>query len=207
MVQGIIGKKLGMSQTFDEKGKIGAVTAIEAGPCVVTQVKTVEKEGYASVQLGFSEAKNLSSAEKGHLKGLGQFRYLRELRLDSTENIAVGQKLDVSIFKPGDRVDITGITKGKGFAGVVKRHHFKGGPKTHGQSDRWRHPGAIGSTTSPGRVLKGTRMAGHMGNAQLTVRGLKVVAAEPARNLLLIGGPVPGATNGLLIIRKSDKGK
>ncbi len=207
MIQGIIGKKLGMSQVFREDGGLDGVTAIEAGPCTVVQVKTEAKEGYNSVQLGFGEDKRLNSPEKGHIKGLGQFRYLRELRIDNTENIQVGQKVDVSLFKVGDFVNVTGITKGKGFAGVVKRHHFAGGPKTHGQSDRQRHPGSIGSTTTPGRVFKGMRMAGHMGNDQLTVHNLKVVMTDPARNLLLVKGAVPGATNGLLIVKKAVRRK
>jgi large subunit ribosomal protein L3 len=205
MVQGIIGRKLGMGQIFTDKGKAEGVTAIEAGPCVVTQVKTTAKEGYIAAQLGFGEAKRLSSPQRGHLKGLGQFKYLREFRVADTEGIKVGDKVDVSLFKPGDVVDITGVSKGKGFAGVVKRHHFAGGPKTHGQSDRHRAPGAIGATTSPGRVLKGMRMAGHMGNSRVTARHLEVYEADPARNLLLIKGAVPGAKNGLLVIKKSGR--
>ncbi len=207
MIQGIIGKKLGMSQVFREDGGLDGVTAIEAGPCTIVQVKTTAKEGYNSVQLGYGEDKRLNSAEKGHVKGLGQFRHLRELSVDSTDDVQVGQKIDVSLFKAGDFVNVTGVTKGKGFAGVVKRHHFKGGPKTHGQSDRERHPGSIGSTTTPGRVYKGMRMAGHMGDKQLTTRNLKVVLTDPARNLLLVKGAVPGATNGLLIIKKSARRK
>ena len=207
MIQGIIGKKLGMTQIFGDNGKAEAVTAIEAGPCTVTQVKTAAKEGYNAAQLGFGEAKRLSSPERGHLKGLGQFRYLREFSVDDTEGIEVGQKVDVSLFKSGDLVDITGISKGKGFAGVVKRHGFAGGPKTHGQSDRHRAPGSIGATTSPGRVFKGLRMAGHMGNSRVTMRQLKVFEADPARNLLLVKGAVPGARNGLLLIKKSGKEK
>ncbi len=203
MIQGIIGKKLGMTQIFDDNGKAEAVTAIEAGPCTVTQVKTVAKEGYNTAQLGFGEAKRL----KSHLKGLKQFRYLRELRIDDAEAIKVGDRIDVSLFKAGDLVNVTGISKGKGFAGVVKRHHFAGGPKTHGQSDRHRAPGSIGATTSPGRVFKGMRMAGHMGSSQVTVRHLKVFEADPTRNLLLVEGAVPGARNGLLVIRKATGGK
>ena len=203
MIQGIIGRKLGMTQIFGEDGKAEAVTAIEAGPCAVAQVKTVTKEGYNAAQLGFSEAQRLKSPQRGHLKGLGKFKYLRELRVDDAEAIKVGDRLDVSLFKDGDLVDITGISKGKGFAGVVKRYHFAGGPKTHGQSDRHRAPGSIGATTSPGRVFKGQRMAGHMGSSRVTVRHLEVLAADPARNLLLIKGAVPGARNGLLLIRKS----
>lgn len=202
-IQGIIGKKLGMSEIYGEDGKIAAVTSIEAGPCTITQVKSVAKEGYNSVQLGFGQARKIKSAQQGVMPGSDKLRYLRELRVDNTEGLEVGQKIDVGLFKPGDLVNVTGVTKGKGFAGVVKRYHFKGGPKTHGQSDRERHPGAIGSTTTPGRVLKGRRMAGHMGNEQLTTRNLKVVMADPARNLLVLKGPVPGGTNGLLIIKKA----
>ena len=207
MIQGIIGKKLGMTQIFRDNGKVEAVTAIEAGPCTVTQVKTVAKEGYNAAQLSFGQAKRLNSPQRGHLKGLGQFRYLREFRVDNSEGLEAGQKVDVSLFKSGDLVDIIGVSKGKGFAGVVKRHHFAGGPKTHGQSDRHRAPGSIGATTSPGRVLKGMRMAGHMGNSRVTVRNLEVFKADPARNLLLIRGAVPGATNGLLLIKKSSRRK
>ena len=207
MIPGIIGKKLGMSQIFGDNGKAEAVTAIEAGPCTVIQVKTQSKEGYDAVQLGFGEAKQLNSPQRGHLKELGQFRYLREFRVDNTEDIQVGDNVGVSLFEAGDLVDISGISKSKGFAGVVKRHHFRGGPKTHGQSDRHRAPGSIGATTSPGRVFKGTRMAGHMGGDQVTTRHLEVFEADVERNLLLVRGAVPGVNNGLLLIRKSSKGK
>ncbi|HEY88030.1 MAG TPA: 50S ribosomal protein L3 [Dehalococcoidia bacterium] len=207
MIQGIIGKKLGMTQIFRDNGKVAVVTAIEAGPCTVTQVKTVAEEGYNAAQLGFGAVKRLNSPQRGHLKELGQFRYLREFRVNDIEAIEVGQKVDVSLFKSGDLVNITGVSKGKGFAGVVKRHHFAGGPKTHGQSDRHRAPGSIGATTSPGRVFKGMRMAGHMGNSRVTVRQLEVFEADPARNLLLVRGAVPGARNGLLLIKKSSRGK
>ncbi len=207
MILGIIGKKLGMSQIFRDNGRAEAVTVIAAGPCTVTQVKAGAKEGYDAVQLGFSEAKRLNSPQRGHLKELGQFRYLREFRVDGTEGIQVGDKVDVSLFEAGDLIDVTGISKSKGFAGVVKRHHFRGGPKTHGQSDRHRAPGSIGAGTSPGRVFKGTRMAGHMGNDRVTARHLEVFEADPERNLLLVKGAVPGVKNGLLLIRKSSKGK
>ena len=207
MIQSIIGRKLGMTQVFKDNGEAAAVTAIEAGPCSVVQVKTVAKEGYNAVQLGFGEAKRLNSPQRGHVKELGQFKYLREFRVGDSEAIEAGQKIDVSLFKAGDLVDITGVSKGKGFAGVVKRHHFAGGPKTHGQSDRHRHPGAIGSTTSPGRVFKGMRMAGHMGDRKTTVRHLEVFEADPARNLLLVRGAVPGGKNGLLLIKKSGREK
>ncbi len=208
MTQGIIGKKLGMTQVFGEDGREAAVTAIEAGPCTVIQMKTAEKDGYRAAQLGFGAAKRLKSPEKGHLKQLGEFRYLRELRLeDAGEEMETGQKVDVSLFQAGDLVDITGWSKGKGFAGVVKRHGFAGGPKTHGQSDRHRAPGSIGASASPGRVFKGLKMAGHMGDRRVTVRHLEVYQADPARNLLLVKGAVPGGKNGLLLIRKSRGGK
>ncbi len=203
MLSGIIGRKLGMTQVFREDGKAEAVTAIEAGPCTVIQVKTATGEGYDAVQLGFGEAKRLKSPQRGHLKELGQFRYLREFRLEDTEAVQVGDKVDVSLFQKGDKVDITGVSKGKGFAGVVKRHGFAGGPKTHGQSDRHRAPGSIGSTTSPGRVWKGLRMAGRMGGERVTAQRLEVFRADPARNLLLVRGTVPGAKKGLLLIEKS----
>ena len=205
MITGILGRKLGMTQIFRDSGEAAAVTAVEAGPCSVIQIKTVAKEGYNAVQLGFGEAKRLKSPQKGHLRGLGQFRYLREFRVDDIGDIQVN--LDVSMFQEGDLVNVTGISKGKGFAGVVKRYGFAGGPKTHGQSDRHRHPGSIGATTSPGRVLKGTRMAGHMGNRRVTVRKLEVLKVDSERNLLLIKGAVPGAKNGLLLITKSAGGK
>jgi len=207
MMQGLIGRKLGITQAFRDNGEAIAVTAIEAGPCVVIQVKTDAKEGYNAVQLGFGEAKRLKSPQKGHLKGLGQSRYLREFRVDDAETIEVGSRVDVSLFKEGDLVDVTGVSKGKGFAGVVKRHGFAGGPKTHGQSDRHRSPGSIGATTSPGRVFKGMRMAGHMGGEKVTVQKLEVFEADAERNLLLVKGAVPGNRKGLLLIRKSSGGK
>jgi len=207
MLKGIIGKKLGMAQVFRESGNAEAVTAIEAGPCTVIQVKTAEKEGYNAAQLGFGEAKRLKTPEKGHLKELGQFRYLREFRLDDSEGVQVGDKVDVSLFKEGDLVDVTGVSKSKGFAGVVKRHGFAGGPKTHGQSDRHRAPGSVGASASPGRVFKGTRMAGHMGGDKVTVRHLEVFEADPERNLLLVKGAVPGSRNGLLLIKKIGEGR
>ncbi len=194
-----------MAQMFDDQGNLSAVTAIEAGPCYVCQVKTESRDGYNAVQLGFGEARRLNSPEKGHLRGAGRdLKYLREFRVNEPD-LEMGQKIDVSIFQPGDRVDVTGTSKGRGFAGGVKRHHFGGGPKTHGQSDRHRAPGSIGGTTYPGRVFKGTRMAGHMGDRRVTVRGLEVVQADAARNLLVLKGAVPGAVNGLLLIRRSGR--
>ena len=207
MNPGIIGKKIGMSQVFTDSGKAEAVTVIEAGPCTVTQIKTVAKEGYEAVQIGFGTAKKLSKGEQGHLKELGKLKELREFRVDSTAEVKVGDKIDVNQFKSGDFVNVIGVSKGKGFAGVVKRHGFAGGPKTHGQTDRHRAPGAIGATTSPGRVLKGLRMAGHMGHEQVTQKGLKIYKIDPEHNLLLIQGAVPGAKNSLLLISKSTKRK
>ncbi len=207
MTPGIIGKKLGMTQIYQASGEVEPVTLIQAGPCVVLQVKTAEKDGYRSAQLGFGESKRINSPEKGHAKGVGPFKFLREFRLEESETAEVGQKIDVSLFQIGDKVNVIGISKGKGFAGVVKRHHFKGGPKTHGQSDRHRAPGSIGSTTTPGRVLRGLHMAGHMGSERVTAINLKVVAADSARNLLLIKGAVPGSKNGLVLVEKSKRSK
>jgi large subunit ribosomal protein L3 len=205
-IDGIIGKKLGMTQVFTEAGKCKAVTAIEAGPCTITQVKTWDKDGYEACQIGFGQAKKLNSAEKGHLKDKAQYKYLRELRLNDAKGLNPGDKVDVNLFKPGDKVDVIGISKGKGFAGVVKRHHFKGGPKTHGQSDRQRAPGAIGSTTTPGHVWKGLKMGGHLGDERVTTSNLEVFGADAAKNILLIEGAVPGAKNSLVIVRKKNKG-
>ena len=207
MTEGIIGKKLGMTQVFQENGKAEAVAAIEAGPCTVLQVKTAAKDGYNAAQLGFGEARRPKSSHRGRAEKSVQLKHLREFRVDDIEAIEAGQKVDVSLFKAGDLVDVTGISKGKGFAGTVKRHHFAGGPKTHGQSDRHRAPGSIGATTTPGRVLKGMRMAGHMGSKRATVCNLEVIEADAGRNLLLIKGAVPGMRNGLLLVRKSRRGK
>lgn len=207
MIEGLIAKKIGMTQIFAEDGSVRPVTVLEAGPCTVTQVKIEAKEGYNAVQLGFKEAKRLNNPEKGHLKDRGQFEHLREFVVSDVTGIEPGKKVDVSLFVAGDLVDVIGVSKGKGFQGGVRRHHFKGGPKTHGQSDRHRAPGAVGSTTSPGRVWKGLRMAGHMGNDRVTVKNLKVIKADVERNLLLVRGAVPGVKNGLVLIRKSRKGK
>jgi len=207
MMNGIIGKKLGMTQVYGEGGKAEPVTVLAVGPCTVTMLRTVEKDGYAAAQLGFGKAKNLAKAEKGHTKDLGEFRHLREFRLEDTTGIEVGAKIDAGLFADGELIDVTGTSKGKGFAGGVKRHGFHGGPKTHGQSDRHRAPGAVGSTTTPGRVYLGTRMAGHMGHEQVTVRCLTVVKADKEKNLLLVRGAVPGAKNGLILIKKSKKSK
>ena len=192
-----------MTHVFRADGTAVAVTAIEAGPCVVTQLRTPDRDGYEAVQLGFGAAKHLNSPERGHLKRSSYVQDLREFA-DGAEGLKVGDRVDVGFLSAGDRVHVTATSKGRGFAGVVKRHHFRGGPKTHGQSDRHRAPGSIGATTTPGRVFKGMRMAGHMGNVKVTVRNLRVVEADPQRNLLLVSGAVPGPVSGLVTIRKAE---
>ncbi len=204
MITGILGKKVGMTQVFQDDGAVVAVTAIEAGPCTVTQIKTKAKEGYDAVQLGFGPAKRINRPQRGHLKKLGPYKHLREFRVEDASKIQLGDSVDVGIFHPGDLVDVIGTSKGRGFAGVVKRYHFAGGSKTHGQSDRHRAPGSIGAGTDPGRVIKGLKMAGHMGDERVTVQKLQVVKADPERNLLLVRGAVPGPRNGLLIVRRSS---
>ena len=205
----ILGKKVGMTQIFDEHGEVIPVTVIEAGPCYVTQKKTTEKDGYNAIQLGFGEVseKRLTQPEAGHLKKSSAplVKYLREFQVADPEAYEDGQKIDVSVFEVGDRVDVIGTGKGKGFAGVVKRHGFRGGPKTHGQSDRWRAPGSVGAGSTPGRVFKGVRMAGQMGNERVTVQNLKVVLVDAEKNLLALRGSIPGAKNGLVIIREARK--
>ena len=210
-IEGLLGKKLGMVQRFNESGEVQGATVLEAGPCLVTQVKTADSDGYDAVQLGFGAIKDdkVNQPMRGHFKASGgQFKYLREFQVDDIEAWKVGQRVAVDMFQPGDRVDVTAVSKGRGFAGGVKRHGFHGGPKTHGQSDRHRAPGSIGSTTTPGRVLKGLRMAGHMGDRQVTVRNMVVLESNPARGILLLAGAVPGGANGLVRIRrvKSDRG-
>jgi large subunit ribosomal protein L3 len=210
-MKGILGKKVGMTQVFGERGEVIPVTVIEAGPCFVAQIKTVERDGYAAIQLGFEEAKpkRLTKPQLKHLQkaSLQPLRYLREIRLTADElgTFQEGQKVTVDLFAKGDLVDVTGTSKGKGFAGVVKRHGFSGGPKTHGQSDRHRAPGAIGACTTPGKVVKGMRMAGHMGAERVTAQSLEVVMVDPERNLLALKGAVPGARNGLLLIRQARR--
>jgi len=207
MLKGLIGKKIGMTQIFDEQGVAQPVTIIEAGPCFVTQVRNPEKDGYTAIQLGFGEVhpKRLTSGELGHLNsnGLAPMRFLREFR--SKETVNVGDKLTVEVFTVGDRVDVVGTSKGKGFAGGVKRHHFAGGKATHGQSDRHRAPGSRGSGTTPGRVYKGARGAGHMGTDRVTVQALKIVMVDAERNLLGIKGAVPGGKGGLVMIKEARK--
>jgi large subunit ribosomal protein L3 len=208
MFKGLIGKKIGMTQIFDEKGAALPVTLIEAGPCFVTQIRRVESEGYSAVQLGFEEVKpkRLTGGEIGHLKriNLPPLKYLREFKAKEIQ-VAEGDKVDVSLFAVGEKVDVAGVSKGKGFAGAVKRYHFRGGPKTHGQSDRWRGPGSRGATTTPGRVFKGSRGPGHMGDDAVTAQNLKVVLVDAERNVIGVNGSVPGARGGLVIIKESRK--
>jgi large subunit ribosomal protein L3 len=207
-MKGILGKKVGMTQVFDDTGEVSPVTIIEAGPCYVTQIKTKEKDGYQAIQLGFEEAKRLNKPEREHLpKGVPALRHLREIRVDDISVYELGEKIDAGTFSVGELVDVTGSSKGKGFAGVMKRHGFGGGPATHGQSDRARAPGSIGSTSTPGRVVKGLRMAGHMGSRRSTVQSLRVLLVDPERNLLAVKGAVPGSKGGVVIITSAIKGK
>lgn len=208
MIQGFIGRKLGMTQVFDEKGIVYPVTVVEAGPCVVTQVKTVASDGYEAVQLGFGLSKRLNKPEQGQRRASGfMSRTLREVEARDVSAYEVGQVLKADVFAAGEAVDVTGTSKGRGFQGGVKRHGFSGGPKTHGQSDRLRAPGSIGASATPGRVFKGMKMAGHMGHERVTVQNLEVVRVDTERNLLLIKGSVPGPNNGLVIIRRAVKAK
>jgi large subunit ribosomal protein L3 len=206
MIQGLIGKKLGMSQIFDDTGLAHPVTVLEVGPCVVTQIKTPERDGYSAVQLGFGLDKRLNRPERGHRQESGfMSRTLREVKASDTADMAIGQVITAEAFAEGELVDVTGTSKGRGFQGVVKRHGFRGGPKTHGQSDRLRAPGSIGSSATPGRVFKGMRMAGRMGNDRVTVQNLKVLRVDPERNLLLVQGSVPGANESLVMVRRAIK--
>jgi large subunit ribosomal protein L3 len=197
-----------MTQIFDETGAAIPVTIIEAGPCFVTQVRTTSKEGYSAVQLGYAEVKpkRLTNGQLGHLKrnNLSPLRYLHEFRSKEPQ-VEEGEKVVVSIFSVGEHVDVIGTSKGKGFAGGVKRYHFRGGPKTHGQSDRHRAPGSRGSTTTPGRVYKGSRGPGHMGDDRVTAQNLKVELVDAERNLLGVRGSIPGARNGLVVIKEARK--
>ena len=211
-VKAILGRKIGTTEMVRGGGEIDCVTAVAAGPCTVTQVKTAETDGYEAVQIGFEEVRRATRPMEGHQRAAGgRFRHLREIRADrgpgfDLSGLEVGATLSVSAFEPGDRVDATGISKGRGFAGGIKRHGFHGGPKTHGQSDRHRAPGSIGAGSTPGKVLKGLRMAGHYGAARITVQNLEVVSTDPDRNLIFIKGAVPGPGNSLLYIRRSIKG-
>ena len=197
----ILGTKEEMTQIFDEEGVVYPVTVVNAGPVVVTQIRDAEKDGYESVQVGYGDKneKNINKPLKGHYKDLGNFRYVREFEKDGDVN--VGDKIDTSIFEDGDEVTISAISKGKGFQGVVKRHNFAGGPRSHGQKHSERKPGSIGST-GPQRVFKGTRMAGRMGSDRITVKGLKIVKVDTDNNKLFIIGAVPGKRGTLVEIVK-----
>lgn len=202
-ISGLVGRKLGMTTFYTDDGRAVPVTAVEVGPCVVTQVKTEARNGYEAVQIGFVTAKNLNKPMAGHLeRSGGKFRHLQEFSVKDLGEFEVGQQIFANLFETGDKVKVSGTSKGKGFAGGVKRYGFAGGPKTHGQSDRHRAPGSIGAGSSPGRVWPGTKMAGHYGSSSITQRGLQVVLADPKRNLVLIGGSVPGHINSIVRIEK-----
>ena len=217
-MKGIIGKKVGMTQIFDDNGQIVPVTVIQAGPCYVTQIRTEERDGYTAVQLGFDEltskrngSSRLNKPKQGHLKRSGldmpDLRVLREFRVKELD-VEEGQRLTVAdAFEKGERVDVVGTSKGRGYAGTIKRHGFNRGPKTHGQSDRERAPGSIGATSTPGRVLKGMRMAGRMGGDRVTAQNLEVIAVDADKNLLALRGSVPGAKGGIVLIKPSRKGQ
>jgi len=208
MLKGLIGKKIGMTQIFDDAGVAVPVTVIEAGPCYVTQVRVPERDGYSAVQLGYGEVKpkRLTGGQLGHLKrnDLPPLRFLREFRVKNPE-VKEGDRVTVEAFHVGEKVDVVGTSKGKGFQGAVKRYHFKGGPKTHGQSDRQRAPGSRSSGTTPGRVYKGSRGPGHMGNDRVTAQGLRVMLVDAERNLIAVKGAVPGAKGGLVLIKEARK--
>jgi large subunit ribosomal protein L3 len=208
MIQGLIGRKLGMTQIFDDSGVVHPVTVIELGPNVVTQVKSTDTDGYEAIQLGFGLDKRLTKPEQGHRKASGYMsRTLREVKADDVSEFEVGQVLKADTFSTGELVDVTGTSKGRGFQGGMKRHGFSGANKTHGQSDRWRAPGSIGSSATPGRVFKGLRMAGHMGVDRVTVQNLKVLRVDIDRNVILVEGSVPGPNNGIVLVRRAVKAK
>ncbi len=206
----IIGRKIGMTQIFDEDGKAVPVTVVKAGPCVVVQKKTPEVDGYAAVQLGFEEIpeRKANKPMLGHFKkyGVKPMRILREFRVDNLDEFEVGKVIDVSIFEPGDVIDVTGWSKGRGYSGAMKRWGFQGGPRSHG-SKFHRMLGSVGQHTEPAKILKGKKMAGQYGNERVTIRNLRVVKVDPENNLLVIKGGVPGARGGLLLIRSAKAPK
>jgi large subunit ribosomal protein L3 len=204
--EGLIGRKLGMMRVFGDDGSVVPVSVIEATPSSITRLRTPEQDGYAALQLGHGSARRLSKPVAGQFAHLDEEQQkpltVREVRVPSTEGYEVGQRLDVSLFAPGDLVDVTGVSKGHGFTGTIARHNFKRGPKTHG-STNYRAPGSIGAGTTPGRVFKGTRMGGHMGDDRVTVKRLSVVRVDAERNLLMVRGAVPGARNAVLLVQKA----
>ncbi len=206
-MRGLIGRKIGMSQVFAENGDAVPVTVIEAGPCFVTQVKTLDRDGYEAAQIGFEpkKEKQTTGPLQGHFKKakVDPKRILREVEVDDITACEPGQVYGVDVFKTGQLVDVTGNLKGKGFQGVVKRHGFRGGDKTRGQSDRWRHPGSIGQSATPSKVFKGTRMGGRMGNKRVTIRNLQVVGVDAEQNILLVKGAVPGHRNAYVLINRT----
>ena len=210
MKKGLIGKKIGMTQIFNEEGKVIPVTVIEAGPCVVSQVKTEETDGYNSIQLGFGAIKEskVNKPERGHFTkaNIAPARYLREFRVDSIEDVKVGDELKADIFMAGDKIDIQGTSKGKGFQGVIKRHGQHRGPMGHG-SMYHRRPGSMGSTSTPGRVFKGKKLQGHMGAETVTIQNLEVIKVDLDKNIILVKGSVPGAKGSILKIKSSVKAK
>jgi len=207
--KGILGRKLGMTQVWDEENRVIPVTVIQAGPCHVAQLKNPERDGYAAVQLAFGETKpaRLNKPELGHLEkaGLGASKHLVELRVDDLADFAVGQTIVVDVFAKGDRVDVSGVSKGKGFAGAMKRHNFKGQGASHGNHKKHRAPGSIGACATPARVFKGMKMAGQTGNVRTTTLNLEVIESDPERNLLLVRGSVPGPNGGLVFVRDGVK--
>lgn len=204
-VKGILGRKIGMTQVFDEDGRAVPVTVVEAGPCRVAQVKTPETDGYWAVQLAFGEARRTNKPLAGHLAkwNAAGARHLVELRLDDGAGYEPGTEIKADIFEAGELVDVVGVTKGKGFAGGMKRHNFRGLSASHGTERKHRSPGSIGACATPARVFKGTRMAGHLGHVRVTTLNLKVIKADPERNLLLIRGAVPGPKGGLVMVRSA----
>ncbi|MCK9518967.1 MAG: 50S ribosomal protein L3 [Dehalococcoidia bacterium] len=204
-IEGLLGRKLGTAQMFDEKGRLRGVTAVQVGPCYVTELRSPEKHGYSAVQIGFEETKKLTKPAEGHLRASGgrKLRHLAEFA--SETEYALGDTIGAEIFDPGGLVDVTATSKGRGFQGGVRRHNFRGGPRTHGQSDRHRAPGSIGAGTTPGRVFKGTRMAGHMGAERKTIRNLEIVARNDDRGVIFVAGSVPGPTGGLVRIRHAKQ--
>ncbi len=209
-MKGIIGRKVGMTQVIDPDGKVTPVTVIEAGPCFVTAIRTAERDGYTAVQLGYDEVapERLTGGERGHLikRNLPAMRVLREFRV-RTLDVEEGQRLTVDMFARGDRVDVAGTSKGRGFAGTIKRHNFNRQPTTHGASDRTRAPGSSSSGSTPGRVKKGTRRSGQMGSERVTTQNLEVMVVDPERNLLAVKGSIPGANGGLVIVKASVKAR
>jgi large subunit ribosomal protein L3 len=209
MLKGIIGKKLGMTQIFNDNGDVTPVTVIEAGPCAIVQIKTKEKEGYNALQLGFDRKKphRVNRPLSGHFtkSGTGPYYILKEFPVDEIGEYQLGQEITLEAFQVGDFVDVTGVSKGRGFTGVVKRHGFRGAPATHGTHEFFRHGGSIGASATPSRTFKGKKMPGQFGNSRVTVQNLTIADIRPERNLLLVKGAVPGAANSIVIIREARK--